>query len=95
MTPRPGGWWLFFGGSGWWDAAEVAVFEPVAVAFEGDDFSMVDEAVDHGGSNDVVAAENPPHRPKALLDVTIKLARSYREDTSWKKRLAASGSNGM
>lgn len=30
-----------------------------------------------------------PHRPKALLDVTIKLARSYREDTSWKKRLAA------
>ncbi len=36
-----------------------------------------------------------PQRPKALLLVTIKLARSYRADTSWKNRLAASGSNGM
>lgn len=49
---------LFFGGCGWWDAAEVAVFEPVTVAFEGDDFGVVDEAVDHGGGDDVVAAED-------------------------------------
>ena len=34
---------------------EVAVFEPVAVAFEGDDFGVVDEAVDHGGGDGVVA----------------------------------------
>ena len=42
------------------DAAEVAVFEPVAVAFEGDDFGVVDEAVDHGGGDDVVAEDLAP-----------------------------------
>ncbi len=33
----------------------------------------------------------PKTRPTGQpgVDVTIKLARSYREDTSWKKRLAA------
>lgn len=56
---------------------------------------MVDEAVDHGAATTSSPPKTSPHRPKALLDVTIKLARSYREDTSWKKRLAASGSNGM
>jgi hypothetical protein len=40
-------------------AAEVAVFEPVAVALEGDDFGMVDEAVDHGG-DDFVAEDLAP-----------------------------------
>lgn len=53
-----GGWWLFFGGFGWWDVVEVVVFELVVVVFEGDDFSMVDEVVDYGGSNDVVVVEN-------------------------------------
>jgi hypothetical protein len=48
---------LFFGGCGWWNAAEVAVFEPVTVAFESDDFGVVDKAVDHGCGHDVVAAE--------------------------------------
>ena len=43
-----------------WDAAEVAVFESVAVAFEGDDFGVVDEAVDHGGGDDVVAEDLAP-----------------------------------
>ena len=33
-----------------WGAAEVAVAESVAVAFEGDDFGVVDDPVDHGGS---------------------------------------------
>src|SRR5262249_26888395 len=36
-----------------------------------------------------------PHRPNGLLEVTIRLARSYRDETSWKNRLAASASNGM
>ena len=34
---------------------EVAVFESVAVAFQRDDFGVVDEAVDHGGGDGVVA----------------------------------------
>jgi hypothetical protein len=41
-------------------AAEVAVFEPLAVAFEGDDFGMVDEPVDHGGCADLVAEDLAP-----------------------------------
>jgi len=36
------------------DAAEVSVFESVAVSFEGEDLGVVDEAVDHRG-DDVVA----------------------------------------
>ena len=31
-----------------------------------------------------------PQRLNALLELTIRLARSYRDDTSWKNRLAAS-----
>ncbi len=42
------------------DAAEVSVSEPVAVAFEGDDVGVVDESVDHGGGNDVVAEHLAP-----------------------------------
>jgi len=30
------------------DASEVAIFEAVAVAFEGEDLGVVDQAVDHG-----------------------------------------------
>ena len=45
--------WSFFGG-GRGGAAEVSVFESVAVAFEGDDVGVVDEAVDHRGGDDVV-----------------------------------------
>ena len=45
---------LWFVGCGGWDAAEVSVFEAVAVAFEGDDFGVVDKPVDHGGGHDVV-----------------------------------------
>jgi hypothetical protein len=54
-----------FGGGGRGDAAEVTVFEPVAVAFEGDDFGVVDEAVDHGCGDDVVAEHLAP--PAELL----------------------------
>src|SRR5689334_4398501 len=43
---------LVVAGGGRGDAAEVSVFEPVGVAFEGDDVGVVDEAVDHGGGHD-------------------------------------------
>lgn len=46
-------------GCGCWDAAEVSVFEAVAVSFECDDFGVVHEAVDHGG-DDVVAEDVAP-----------------------------------
>ena len=49
-----------FVGRGCWDTAEVSVFESVAVAFEGDDFGVVDEAVDHRGGYDVVAEDLTP-----------------------------------
>src|SRR3954447_15888235 len=49
-----------FGGSGGWWAGEVAVFEAVAVAFEGEDLGVVDQAVDHGGGDDVVAEDLAP-----------------------------------
>ena len=36
-----------------------------------------------------------PHLPKGLLEVTMTEARSYLDEMSWKKRLAASASKGM
>src|SRR6266542_2446789 len=42
------------------NAAEVAAFEPVAVALEGDDGGVVDQPVDHGGSDHVVAEDLAP-----------------------------------
>jgi len=47
-----------------WDggAGEVAVFEAVGVAFEGEDLGVVDEPVDHGGGDDVVAEDLAPAR---------------------------------
>ena len=42
------------------DAAEVSVTESVAVAFEGDNVGVVDESVDHGGCDDVVAEHLSP-----------------------------------
>ena len=51
---------LFFGWAGGGDAAEVAVLEPVAVSLEGEDFGVVDEPVDHGGGDDVVAEDLAP-----------------------------------
>ncbi|OBA46636.1 hypothetical protein A5780_02305 [Nocardia sp. 852002-20019_SCH5090214] len=64
-----------FSCAGGGDAAEVAVFEQVAVAFQRDDLGVVDEAVDHGRSDDVVAEDLGPW-PKTLLLVTISEARS-------------------
>ena len=49
------------GGSGFgWRPGEVAVFEPVAIAFEGEDLGVVDEPVDHGGGGDLVAEDLAP-----------------------------------
>src|ERR1700716_2985199 len=48
------------GGGGRGDAAEVAVLEAVAVSFEADDLGVVDEAVDHGCGDDVVAEDLAP-----------------------------------
>ena len=42
------------------DPPEVAVFEPVAVAFEVDDLGVVDEAVDHGGGDGGVTEDFAP-----------------------------------
>jgi len=38
----------------------VAVFEPVAVAFECDDVGVVDETIDHGCGDDIVAEDFAP-----------------------------------
>jgi integrase len=48
------------------------------------------KTVDHG-SGDHVVAKTSPHRPKTLLLVTIKLARSSRDETSWKNRVRGLG----
>ena len=39
---------------------EVAVFEPVGIAFEAEDLGVVDEAVDHCGGGHVVAEDLAP-----------------------------------
>src|SRR5437879_1161805 len=49
-----------FSCAGGGNTAEVAVLEPVAVALEGDDLGVVDEAVDHRGGHDVVAEDLAP-----------------------------------
>lgn len=54
------------------DAAEVSVFDAVAVSFECDDFGVVDEAVDHGGCDDVVAEYfAPPNWGWHMFVVTV------------------------
>jgi hypothetical protein len=42
------------------DAAEVSVFDAVAVSFECDDFGVVHEAIDHGSGDDVVTEDFSP-----------------------------------
>ncbi|COX86212.1 Uncharacterised protein [Mycobacterium tuberculosis] len=48
------------------DAAEVSVFDAVAVSFECDDFGVVHESVDHGRGYDVVAEYFAP-APEGLI----------------------------
>src|SRR6266542_2896363 len=47
-------------GGGLRDAAEVAAFEPVAVALERDDGGVVDQPVDHGRGDHGVAEDLAP-----------------------------------
>jgi hypothetical protein len=49
------------------------------------DLGVVDEAVDHGGGDGLVAEDLSP-RPKGLLLVTITDARSYRFEMSCGRR---------
>jgi hypothetical protein len=49
IDPLPVVWSLLVGGGCGRDAAEVSVFESVAVALKGEDFGVVDESVDHRG----------------------------------------------
>jgi hypothetical protein len=64
------------------DAAEVSVLEPVAVSFQGDDVGVVDEAVDHGGGDGVVAEYLAPANrgchmfPMAYLIFHLRLCGS-------------------
>ena len=55
--------------------AEVAVLEPVGVAFEAENLGVVDEPVDHRGGDDVIAEDLAPAE-NGLLLVTIIDARS-------------------
>src|SRR4051812_20995438 len=54
-------WCWLCGLGGCWDAAEVAVFEPVAVALERDDLGVVDQPVDHRCGDDVVTEHLAPN----------------------------------
>ena len=49
-----------FAVSGGWATAEVAVFEPVGIALEGEDFGVVDEPVDHRDGDDLIAEDLAP-----------------------------------
>jgi len=49
-----------FGLAGGWAAAEVAVAQAVAVAFEGEDLGVVHEPVDHRRGDDLVAEDLAP-----------------------------------
>jgi hypothetical protein len=69
------------------------VFESVAVAFEGVDVGVVEDAVDRGGGNCLVAEDVAPAAKGRLL-VKISEACSWRLETSWKNKFAASCSKG-
>jgi hypothetical protein len=56
-------------------AGEVAVFEAIAVAPEGEDLGVVNEPVDHRRGGDLVAKISP-QAPNGLMLVTISDARS-------------------
>ena len=41
-------------------ASQIAVAQPVNIAIEGEDLGVVDEPVDHGGGDDIVAEDLDP-----------------------------------
>jgi hypothetical protein len=59
----------------------ITILQPVAVALETDDLYMVHQPVDHRGGHGGVAEDLAP-ATEGLLEVTIALARSQRDDRS-------------
>ena len=68
-----------------------AVLEPAGVAAEGDDFGVVEETVEEGGGEDLVA-EDASAFGEALVEVMIMEPRSYLSETSWKTMLVSARS---
>ena len=60
--------------SGRWQGIDSGVPEPVAAAFEGDDFGVVDDPVDHRRGDDLVPEDVAP--AKGRFDVRISEACS-------------------
>lgn len=84
LKVTPGALVLF--GYGREDAAKAAVLEVVGVALEGDDLGVMDGAIDHGGGGLIAEDSTPAGEVPVRGD---EPARSWREETSWKNRLAA------
>jgi hypothetical protein len=72
-----------------------AAFLPQAVAVpaDRDDVAVVEQAVEDRG-RDHGSPKRLPHSITERLLVISIAPRSYRRETGWKKRCAASGSNG-
>ena len=64
---------LFFGCAGCGAAAEVAVFEPVAVAFEGDDLGGVDKGTSHPGPLGFTPVRNALKQDQLAICAGLKL----------------------
>jgi hypothetical protein len=69
------------------------MFQAVAGTLEGDDFGVVDDAVDHGRREDLIAKDVAP--AGEMQEARISQACSLRDETSWKNRFAESCSNRM
>ena len=54
------GVWLACSGSDAGEGVDASVAEPVAGAFEGEDVGVVNDAVDHGGGDGLVAEDAAP-----------------------------------
>ncbi len=83
-----------FGVAGGWAAAEVAVAEAVAVAFEAEDFGVVDEPVDHLGGDELVAEDLAPDG-EALVAGDDQRGAFVTAGDERDIRLAAGASKGM
>ena len=55
------------------DPAEVSGFQSIGIAYEGDDFGVVDEPIDHGGSDNLVAEDFAPAVDSASVKPTNAL----------------------
>jgi hypothetical protein len=70
-----------------------AVFEAVAGSVDVDHVAVVEEAVEDGDGQDVVAKNLAPFGG-AFVAVMIMVPRSYLRETSWKTMLASARSKG-